>query len=91
MTAFVVDASVLVSAAVAVEGSPSARLLAAVTAGEVEIVACEKLLDEIERTLRTRYFASRLPPDGAETFRALVQAAAIICQTRPPAASREGS
>ena len=91
MTRLLVDASVLVSAAVTVPGSPSARLLDAVTTGVIEIVACQRLLDEIERALRRPYFAARLPSDGPAIFCGLVRRWATMLPdpTAPAAVLRD--
>lgn len=63
MTRLLLDASVLLSAAVARPGTPLALLMAAVEDGEVEMVACDHLLDEVSRGLEGPYFRDRLPEE----------------------------
>jgi uncharacterized protein len=60
----VVDASVLASAAAGHQDSPSSRrVLDAAVGGDVEMVACDRLLGEFERALDRRYFTARLTPE----------------------------
>lgn len=60
MIRLVLDASVLLSAAVARPGTPTSLLMDAVEDGKVEMVACEHLLDEVRRGLESSYFRARL-------------------------------
>ncbi len=56
MTYLVIDAGVLLSAAVARRDGPLVRLMGAVAAGAVEMVACDQLFVEVEKGLRGTYF-----------------------------------
>lgn len=91
MTRLLIDANVFASSAVTVPGSPSARILDAVTSGLIEFVACDQLLKELDRTLRRPYFAHRLPPDGPEIFCRLLHRWAVILAdpVDPPAVLRD--
>ena len=66
MTRLVIDASVLLSAAIAAPDMPLALLMGAVRSGAVEMVACERLLDEVRRGLDSRYFRGRLSDEERE-------------------------
>jgi len=60
VTYLVIDAGVLLSAAVARRDGPLVRLMGAVAAGAVEMVACDQLFVEVEKGLRGTYFRDRL-------------------------------
>jgi predicted nucleic acid-binding protein len=49
LTRLLLDASVLLSAAVARPGTPTSLLMDTVEDGKVEMVACERLIDEVRR------------------------------------------
>jgi putative PIN family toxin of toxin-antitoxin system len=68
----VVDANVLVSAALSRHGPP-ARLIERWLDGDVELVLCPRLLSEVERTLRGPKLRSRVPKGPAEEFVALLR------------------
>ncbi|HEY2595624.1 MAG TPA: PIN domain-containing protein, partial [Chloroflexota bacterium] len=60
MTQLVVDASVLLSAAVGRPDTPPALLLEAARAGNVELVICDRLIDEVRAGLDQPYFRARV-------------------------------
>lgn len=62
MTRLVLDTSTLVSGAVSPPTSPPAVLLDAAQAAVFDLIACPRILAEIERALKKRYFASRFTP-----------------------------
>lgn len=66
MTRLLLDASVLLSAAAAHPGTPLALLLAAVEDGDIEMIACKHLLEEVRRGLQGTYFRDRLPDDDRD-------------------------
>ena len=66
MTRLLLDASVLLSAAVARPGTPTALLLDAVEDGTVEMVACERLFGEVSRGFEGSYFRDRLSAEDRE-------------------------
>jgi predicted nucleic acid-binding protein len=68
MTRVVIDANVLASAAAGHPDSPSRRLLAALTTRQVEATLCERLLEELARTLERPYFSRRVTPDERRRF-----------------------
>jgi uncharacterized protein len=91
LTRLVLDASVLLSAAVARPGTPTALLLDAVEDGKVEMVACERLIGEVRRGLERSYFSERL---SAEDREAVLTGLERIALTRddpvsPPAVLRD--
>jgi predicted nucleic acid-binding protein len=92
VTRVVVDASVLVSAAVGFPDSPSARVLDAVRTGRLELVVCELLLGELDRALQTHYFAKRVTsPERASTgllLRTLAVVSPILLIRRPSFATQ---
>lgn len=72
-----IDANVLVSAIGSRgEGHPWLVLQAA-RSGQVEVIACEHLLTEVERALASRYFAERITPTeraaAVDALRALAE------------------
>lgn len=75
MTRLVIDTSTLVSGAVSPATRPPALLLDAAQAGVFDLIACPRILKEIERALKKRYFANRFTPaeraDLIETLRLL--------------------
>jgi putative PIN family toxin of toxin-antitoxin system len=77
---FVLDASVLLPAAVASPDRATARLMAAARAGAFEIVACPLLIDEYGRGLTRPYFRERLAEDEA---RAMVEALEFLALVLP--------
>ncbi len=62
MTRLVVDTSTLVSGAVSVPTSPPAVLLGAAQAAVFDLIACPRILAEIERALKKPYFTARFTP-----------------------------
>jgi putative PIN family toxin of toxin-antitoxin system len=68
LTRLVVDANVLVSATVAAPDTPLALLVDAGRTGLVEIVICERLIDEVERGLEHSYFRARLPQEERNAY-----------------------
>jgi putative PIN family toxin of toxin-antitoxin system len=81
----VLDANVLVSALLSRTGAP-ARLVELWLDGEVEVVACPRLLAEVERTLRSPKLRRRVAPELAGKYLALVEEIAEIVPdpTEPP-------
>ncbi len=63
----VLDANVLVSALISRAGAP-ARLVELWLEGEVELVVCETLLDEVQRTLSQPKISSRVASEDATRF-----------------------
>ena len=63
----VLDANVLVSALISRVGAP-ARLVELWLEGEVELVVCETLLDEVQRTLNQPKIRSRVASEDATRF-----------------------
>ena len=84
MTRFLLDASVLLSAAVARPGTPTSVLMDAVEDGKVEMVACERLLGEVRRGLEGSYFRERLLTGDR---RAVLTALERVALVRPDPAS----
>jgi predicted nucleic acid-binding protein len=80
VTLLVIDASVLVPAAVAFPDSHPSRLLDAVCAGEVEMIVCDRLLNEVERALTSKYFGPRI--NESERAEYLQLLGALGCTTR---------
>ena len=78
MRRFVVDASVLLSAVIAKLDSHPSLLLDAVRAGEIEMVACERLLDEVRRGLHGRYFRDRIDENERLAIPAMLRALALM-------------
>ena len=68
----VLDANVLVSALISRVGAP-ARLVELWLEGEVEIVVCKTLLDEVQRTLNQPRISSRVASEDAVRFVRLLQ------------------
>ena len=68
----VLDANVLVSALISRVGAP-ARLVELWLDGEVEIVVCKTLLDEVQRTLNQPRISSRVASEDAVRFVRLLQ------------------
>jgi len=62
LTRLVVDTSTLVSGAVSPAASPPAVLLDAAEAAVFDLIACPRILAEIERALKKPYFATRFTP-----------------------------
>ena len=83
MTRLVIDASVLVSAAVAHPDSRPTRLLEAVRAGQVEMLICDRLLDEVERALTGKYFTERVTAEERAAYLSLIRAIGVD-QPDPP-------
>jgi putative PIN family toxin of toxin-antitoxin system len=69
---FVLDVNVLISGLLSGIGAP-ARLLERWLEGELELVVCEKLLDELERALRTPKLRRRVAQENARDFVALIR------------------
>jgi len=75
---FVVDASVLLSAVIAKPDSHPSLLLDAIRAGEIEMVACERLLDEVRRGLDGRYFRERIDDNERVAIPTMLLALALM-------------
>lgn len=78
MRRVVVDASVLLLAVIAKPDSHPSLLLDAVRAGDIEMVACERLLDEVRRGLEGRYFRDRLGENERVAIPAMLRALALM-------------
>jgi len=91
LTRYLIDASVLVSAAVARPGTPISLLMDAVEDGKVEMVACELLIGEVRRGLAGSYFRERLPAHDREAVLKGLQRIAVIRDDpeSPPAVLRD--
>jgi hypothetical protein len=91
VTRLVVDANVFASAAVGLPDSPSSRVLAAAERGEFELVVCDRILAEFQRTLRGRYFQARVPAEEGTRLDGLLRALAVILPdpTDPPSVVRD--
>lgn len=91
MTRLLLDASVLLSAAVARPGTPTALLMDAVADGKVEMVACERLMGEVRRGLESSYFRERLPAEDREAVLTGLERIALMRDdpVSPPAVLRD--
>jgi putative PIN family toxin of toxin-antitoxin system len=69
---FVLDVNVFISALLSRTGAP-ARLLERWLEGELELVVCEKLLEELERALRSPKLSNRAAERDTRDFLALVR------------------
>lgn len=69
---FVLDVNVFISALLSRTGAP-ARLLERWLEGELELVVCEKLLEELERALRSPKLSNRVAERDTRDFLALVR------------------
>lgn len=78
MTRVVIDANVLASAAAGHPNSPSRKLLDALATGQLEAVLCERILEELARTLERPYFAARLTPEARDGVDGALRAAATM-------------
>jgi hypothetical protein len=78
VTRLVVDANVCASAAIGLPESPSSRVLAAAEHGEFELVVCDRILAEFQRTLRGRYFEARVPAEEGTRLEGLLREPAVI-------------
>jgi len=78
LTRYLLDASVLLSAAVARPGTPISVLMDAVEDGKIEMVACERLIGEVRRGLAGSYFRERLPAEEREAVLAGLERIAVI-------------
>ena len=78
MTRVVLDASVLLSAAVGRPDSPPSLLLDAARSGKIEMVACERLLAEVRAGLAGPYFRSRVLEMEAQAFSSMLEAIATM-------------
>jgi putative PIN family toxin of toxin-antitoxin system len=68
---FLFDVNVLISALLSRTGAP-ARFLERWLEGELELVVCEKLLEELERALRSPKLSNQVAERDARDFLALV-------------------
>jgi putative PIN family toxin of toxin-antitoxin system len=68
----VVDANVLVSALISRVGAP-ARLVELWVEGDVELVVCRTLLDEVQRTLNRPKISGRVASEDATRFVRLLE------------------
>ena len=91
MTRLLLDASVLISAAVARPGTPTALLMDAVEDGKVEMVACERLIVEVRRGLEGSYFRERLRAEDREAVLTAPERIALLHDdpASPPAVLRD--
>jgi putative PIN family toxin of toxin-antitoxin system len=82
---FVLDVNVLISGLLSQAGAP-ARLIERWLDGGLEVVVCEKLLDEFERALRSPKLRRRVAESDAADFVALIRALAELMPdpTDPP-------
>jgi uncharacterized protein len=82
---FVLDVNVLISGLLSQAGAP-ARLIERWLDGGLEVVVCEKLLDELERALRSPKLRRRVAESDAAAFVALIRALAELVPdpTDPP-------
>ncbi len=78
MTRYLIDASVLLSAAVARPGTPISLLMDAVEDGKVEMVACERLIREVRRGLVSQYFRERVTAQDRKAVLAGLDRIAIM-------------
>lgn len=78
MTRVVVDASTLLSAAVARRDGPLTVLLDAAQAGAIEMIACDRLLGEVERGLQRPYFRERIDADAAKAITEMLRSLAVV-------------
>jgi putative PIN family toxin of toxin-antitoxin system len=74
---FVLDVNVLVSGLLSRAGAP-ARLLERWLEGELELLVCENLLDELERTLGSPKLRRRVAENDATDFVALIRGLAEL-------------
>ena len=87
----VVDVNVLISGVLSAKG-PSAEILRASRDGLFELVISEKLLTELNRTLRYPKLRKRIPPEKAITFANWIRDHAILAEDPegpPPVGSRD--
>ncbi len=91
MTTLLIDASVLLSAAVAGPGTPTSVLMDAVEDGKVQMVACEQLLDEVSRGLESPYFRERLSEEDRGAILTALRRIALMHDDpeSPPAVLRD--
>lgn len=91
MIKLVVDASILVAAVVADPESPPGLVLTAARAGQLEMVACPHLLEEVERALRRPYFARRVSEERRTAILEMFRALASMAEdpVDPPAVLRD--
>jgi uncharacterized protein len=82
---FVLDVNMLVSGLLSRAGAP-ARLLECWLEGDLELVVCEELLDELDRTLHYPKVSRRLVQKDATDFVALIRGLAefVPDPTDPP-------
>jgi putative PIN family toxin of toxin-antitoxin system len=76
MTRVVIDANVFASAAAGHPHSPSRRLLNALAAGRIEVVLCDRILQEVDRALERPYFIARVTPIERRMLGAVLRAVA---------------
>ena len=79
----VLDANVLVSAALSPQGAP-ARIVQAWLDGEFELVASPSLLDELERVLAYPKLRKRIPTDDAVALVRLIASATVAADPDAP-------
>lgn len=73
----VLDANVLVSALLSRAGAP-AQLIEAWLGGRFDLVVCEALLEEVERTLASPKLKGRIDPEDASGFASMLRALADV-------------
>lgn len=78
MRRFVLDASILLSAVIAKPESHPSLLLDAVRSGDIEMLACDRLLDEVRRGLEGRYFRDRINEEERLAIPAMLRVLALV-------------
>ena len=78
------DTTTLASGAVATGGPIAALIDAWLVEGAYSVALSQSILEELERTLRKRYFADRLAPEDRADYQARVRAAANVVSIATP-------
>lgn len=78
MRRFVLDASVLLSAALAKPDSNPSLLLDAVRSGQIEMVVCPQLNSEVASGLQSRYFRDRITAEERAAIPAMLEALGVL-------------
>lgn len=91
MRRFVLDASVLLSAALAKPESNPSLLLDAVRAGAIEMVVCPRLIREVASRLDSRYFRDRITLEERAAIPAMLEALGVLAPNpeSPPRVLRD--
>jgi putative PIN family toxin of toxin-antitoxin system len=77
MITAVLDTNILASGSLARQGT-IAELINSALAGVFQLVLSQKILDELERTLRKPYFAARLDTETVARYIARLKAVALL-------------